>query len=132
MFTSCSIQGAESNGLGPRKLKRCLPPLFPIQLVHFHQNWVTAPYYMGICNQNVNKKRRFTLIKAQRTAIGPYVVAFWMLSRLVLVRRSCDAAFGPYSESHTGTSAVMRTPVTWSPCLQATTFTAFLSLELNL
>ena len=30
------------------------------------------------------------------TAIGPYVVVFWPLSRLVLVRKGCDAAFSPY------------------------------------
>ena len=27
-----------------RKLRRSLPPLFPIELAHFHRNWVTAPY----------------------------------------------------------------------------------------
>ena len=31
-------------GFGPRKLRRSLPLLFPIELAHFHQNWVTAPY----------------------------------------------------------------------------------------
>ena len=47
--------GAESNGRGPRKLRRPLPTLIPIELAHFHRNWVTAPYKMGICMQNVTK-----------------------------------------------------------------------------
>ena len=34
------------------------------------------------------------------TTIGPYVVVFWTLSRLVLVRKGCDAAFLLYSQSN--------------------------------
>ena len=40
------------------------------------------------------------------TAIGPHVVVFWTLSRLVLVRKGCDAAFGPYSQSNMVEQAV--------------------------
>ena len=93
-FTSCSLRGAESNGLGPRKLRCSLPPLFPLELAHFHRNWVTAPYYMGVCMQNVTKSTISFFKKARMTAIGPYV--FWTPSQLVLVRKGCDAAFGPY------------------------------------
>ena len=40
------------------------------------------------------------------TAIGPYVVVFWTLSRLVLVRKGCDAAFLLYSQSNMVEQAV--------------------------
>ena len=40
------------------------------------------------------------------TAIGPYVVVFWTLSRLVLVRKGCDAAFLLYSQSNMVEEAV--------------------------
>ena len=38
---------------------------------------------------------------------GPYVVVFWMLSRLVLVRKGCDVAFGPYSQSNMAEQATI-------------------------
>ena len=47
-----------------------------------------------------HSKHRFVLIKARMTAIGPYVLVFWPLSRLVSVQKGCNAAFGPYSQSH--------------------------------
>ena len=40
------------------------------------------------------------------TAIGPYVVVFWTLSRLVLVRKGCNAAFLLYSQSNMVEQAV--------------------------
>ena len=53
------------------------------------------------------------------TAIGPYVVVFWTLSRLVLVRKDCDAAFLLYSQSNMVEQVVTCSCVHWSPCLQA-------------
>ena len=47
VFTSCSLRGAESIGLGPRKLRHSVPPLFPIELAHFHQNWVIAHFHQN-------------------------------------------------------------------------------------
>ena len=96
-----SRRGAESNGLRPRKLRSCLPP--------FPNRTRTLPPKLGGCalvNEILYatvtiKKRHFVLIKARMTAIGPYVVVFWPLSRLVLVRKGCDAVFGPYSQSRT-------------------------------
>ena len=62
------------------------------------------------------------------TAIGPYVVVFWTLSRLVLVRKGYDAAFLLYSQSNIVEQAVTCSwvpiaQITWSPRQQATTFT---------
>ena len=54
--------------------------------------------------------RHFVLIKARMTAIGPYVVVFWTLSRLVLVRKGCDAAFLLYSQSNMVEEAVTSRP----------------------
>ena len=49
------------------------------------------------------------------TAIGPYVVVLWTLSRLVLVRKSCDAAFLLYSQSNMLEQAVTCSCVHQSP-----------------
>ena len=49
------------------------------------------------------------------TAIGPYVVVFWSLSRLVLVRKGCDAAFAPNSQSNMVEQAVTCSCVHQSP-----------------
>ena len=49
------------------------------------------------------------------TAIGPYVVVFWTLSRLVLVRKGCDAAFLLYSQSNMVEEAVTCSWVPKSP-----------------
>ena len=48
-------------------------------------------------------------------AIGPYVVVFWTLSRLVLVRKGCDAAFLLYSQSNVVEEAVTCSWVPKSP-----------------
>ena len=53
------------------------------------------------------KKRHFVLIKARMIAVGPQVVVFWTLSRLVLIRESCDAAFLLYSQSNIVDEVVM-------------------------
>ena len=44
-----------------------------------------------------------------------YVVVFWTLSQLVLVRKGCNAAFGPYSHSNTIEQAVTCSCVHHSP-----------------
>ena len=49
------------------------------------------------------------------TAIGPYVVVFWTPSRLVLVRKGCDAAFLLYSQSNMVEQAVTCSWVPKSP-----------------
>ena len=49
------------------------------------------------------------------TTIGPYVVVFWTLSRLVLVRKGCNAAFLLYSQSNMVEQAVTCSCVLQSP-----------------
>ena len=46
---------------------------------------------------------------------GPYVVVFWTLSRLVLVRKGCDAAFLLYTQSNMVEQAVTCSCVHQSP-----------------
>ena len=81
------------------------------------------------------------LIKARMTAIGPYVVVFWTLSQLVLVRECSDAAFGPYSQSNMVEQAVTCSCIHQSPGhrAQGTTYSLFgcipvtrVELEFNL
>ena len=55
------------------------------------------------------------------TVIGPYVVVFWTLSRLVLVRKACDAAFLLYSQSNMVEQAVTCSWVPKSPGHRAST-----------
>ena len=62
-----------------------------------------------------HQKCHFVLIKARMIAIGPYVVVFWTLSQLVLVRKGCDVAFGPYSQSNKVEQAVTCSCVHQSP-----------------
>ena len=61
------------------------------------------------------EKCHFVLINGRMIAIGPYVVVFWTLSRLVLVRKGCDVAFGPYSQSNMVEQAVTCSCVHQSP-----------------
>ena len=49
------------------------------------------------------------------TTIGPYVVVLWTLSRLVLVRKDCEAAFLLYSQSNMVEQAVTCSCVHQSP-----------------
>ena len=51
------------------------------------------------CYHKTSKKCQGKTI-TRMTAIGPYVVVFWTVSRLVLVRKGCDAAFLLYSQSN--------------------------------
>ena len=92
MFTICSLWGAESNGLGLRKLRRSLPPFFPNRTRALPPKLGDDALLDGDLYTECHLKRRFVLVKAQMTAVGPYVVIFRTLSRLVLVRESCDTA----------------------------------------
>ena len=65
--------------------------------------------------EKVTKNAVSVLIKARMTAIGPYVVVFWTLNRLVLVRKDCDVAFSPYSQSNMAGQAFTCSCVHQSP-----------------
>ena len=71
-------------------------------------------------------------------AIGPYVVVSWTLNRLVLVRKGCDVAFGPYFQLNMAGQVVKCSCVHQSPGHRACRLQLsaclgeFLSLELNL
>ena len=58
MFTSCSLRGAESNGLGLRKLRRSIPSLVPIELAHFHRNRVTARHWRIMLEKVADSARK--------------------------------------------------------------------------
>ena len=67
--------------------------------------------------------------------IDLYVVVYWTLSQLVLVREGCDSAFENYSQFHTvGEEDTCSAFTSQCSCMLqlATCLGAFLSLELNL
>ena len=98
--------------------------------------WLRPTRWGFVCKMSL--KAPFRSYKARMTAIDSYVVVFWMLSRLVLVRKRCDATFLLYSQSNMAEQVVTCSCVHQSPghraCrLQLTAcLIEFLSLELNL
>ena len=75
--------------------------------------WLHPTRWGFVCKMRL--KAPFRSIKARMTAIGLYVVVFWTLSRLVLVRKGCDAAFLLYSQSNMVEQAVTCSWVPKSP-----------------
>ena len=125
IFTSCSLQGAESNGLGPRKLRRSLPPLFAMELATSTETgWLRPTRWGFVCKMSLKAPFRSykstddrdwpiycSLLDTESTGFGP--------KRL---RCSVRPLF-PIEHGWVSGHVHMRTPVAWSSCLQTTILT---------